>query len=150
MFPDELKSLTPVEEKLITLNSYYRFITKYSIPGSRKQSITYLKYVKRHIIVFLNNLQELVVDVLPYPLLKVIDDIHISWQGPEKLIPSDLSALLSVRRRAVEKALVWLKMHNPLYANIEIDVAEMESWGAPSHGVPSQVYERIERNKPSV
>jgi hypothetical protein len=127
MFPDELKSLTPVEEKLIALNSCYRFITKYSIPGSRKQSITYPKHVKGHITVFLNNLQELMVDVLPHPLLKVMDDIHISWQGPEKLMLSDLSALLSVRRRAVEKALVWLKMHNPLYANIEIDVAEMES-----------------------
>ena len=31
MFPDELKGLTPVEEKLIALNSCYGFVTKYSI-----------------------------------------------------------------------------------------------------------------------
>ncbi|KAF1993896.1 hypothetical protein P154DRAFT_476817, partial [Amniculicola lignicola CBS 123094] len=149
MFPDELKGLTPVEEKLIALNSCYGFITRYSIPGSRKPSTRYPKHVKGHITVFPNNLQELVADVLPHPLLKVMDDIHVSWQGPEKPTPNDLSVLLSVRRRVVEKALVWLKGHNSLYENIEIDVAEMESWGAPSHGVPSQVYERMERNEPS-
>ncbi|EKG09266.1 hypothetical protein MPH_13720, partial [Macrophomina phaseolina MS6] len=78
-----------------------------------------------------------------------MDEIHVSWQGPEKPAPSDLTALLSVRRRVVEKALLWLKRHNPLYANIEIDVAEMHRWEAPSHGVPPQVYDRLERNEPS-
>jgi hypothetical protein len=33
-----------------------------------------------------------------------------------------------VRRRVVEKALLWLKGHNALYANINIDTAEMERW----------------------
>ncbi|KAM4064054.1 AAA domain-containing protein [Hirsutella rhossiliensis] len=57
-----------------------------------------------------------------------MDEIHVSWQGP-KPGPRDLSGLLSVRRRAVERALVWLKENNPLYGEVEIDVAEMESWG---------------------
>lgn len=89
------------------------------------------------------------INVLPYPLLKVMDDIHVSWQALEKPAPSDLSALLSVRRCVVERALVWLKKNNPLYANIYIDTAEMERWGEPLHGVPSQVYDRLERNEPS-
>ncbi|KJZ70515.1 hypothetical protein HIM_10101 [Hirsutella minnesotensis 3608] len=78
-----------------------------------------------------------------------MDEIHVSWQGSEKPGPSDLSSLLSVRRRVVERALVWLKKNNPHYAEIEIDVPEMKSWGAPSHGVPSLVYDRMERNEPS-
>ncbi|KAM4055461.1 PIF1-like helicase [Hirsutella rhossiliensis] len=78
-----------------------------------------------------------------------MDEIHVSWQGAEKPGPRDLSGLLSVRRRAVERALVWLKENNPLYGEVEIDVAEMESWGAPPHGVPSVVCERLERNEPS-
>jgi len=78
-----------------------------------------------------------------------MEDIHVSWQGPEKPLPSDLSVLLSVRRRVVEKALVWLKRNNPLYASIDIDVAELESWETPSHGVPCQVYDRLEKNEPS-
>jgi hypothetical protein len=50
----------------------------------------------------------------------------------------------------VERALVWLKRNNPQYASIVIDTAEMETWEASSsHGVPRQVYERLERDEPS-
>ncbi|KAH8661069.1 hypothetical protein BGZ61DRAFT_300661, partial [Ilyonectria robusta] len=127
MFPEELKGLTPVEEKLIALNSCYGFITKYSMPDGHRQSARYPKHIKGHITVFPNNVQELATNVLPHPLLKVLDEIHVSWQGATKPAPSDLSALLSVRRSAVEKALVWLKRHNPLYADIDIDTAELDS-----------------------
>ncbi|PVH90925.1 hypothetical protein DM02DRAFT_647465 [Periconia macrospinosa] len=149
MFPDELNDLSPVEEKLIALNACYGFITKYSIQDTGTQSARYPRHVKGHITVFPNNVQELVARVLPHPLLSVLDEIHVSWQGREKPAPSDLTRLLSVRRRAVENALVWLKRHNSLYADIEIDIVEMDSWEAPSHGVPSQVYARLERNEPS-
>ncbi|KAM4062959.1 PIF1 protein [Hirsutella rhossiliensis] len=108
MFPDELKGLTLVEEKLVSLNSCYG-------------------HVKGHITVFPNNVQELATRCSRTPL-QALDEIHVSWQGVEKPAPSDLSSLLSVRRRVVERALVWLKRSNPHYAEIEIDVAEMESW----------------------
>ncbi len=147
--PDELRDLTPVEEKLIALNSCYGFITRYSIPQSRRQSVMYPKHVKGHITVFPNNVQELVANVLPHSLLKVMDEIHVSWQGIEKPNPKDLSVLLSVRRRVVERALVWLKRNNPLYASIRIDTAEMDRWSAPIHGIPPQLYDRLERNEPS-
>ncbi|KAH6991528.1 hypothetical protein BKA56DRAFT_474328, partial [Ilyonectria sp. MPI-CAGE-AT-0026] len=138
IFPDELKGLAPVEEKLIALNSYYGFITRYSIPDSPRQSVRYPRHIKGHITVFPNNIQELVTKVLPHPLLKVMNEIHVSWHGVEKPAPSDLSALLSVRRRVVETALFWLKRHNPHYADIEIDVAEMDSWGAHCMACPSE------------
>jgi len=149
MFPEELKDLTPIEEKLIALNSCYGFITRYSLPQDRRQTLGYPKHVKGHITVFPNHVQELVTNVLPHPLIKVLDDIHVSWQGREKPTPKDVSALLSVRRRVVERALRWLKLHNHLYTHIEIDMTEMETWGEPLHGVPRQVYERLERNEPS-
>lgn len=123
MFPEELKNLTLVEEKLIALNSCYGFITKYSIPEGHRQNARYPRHAKGHITVFPNNVQELATRVLPHPILKVMDDIHVSWQGPEKPVPSGLS----VRRRVVEKALVWLKRHNPLYVDIDIDTAELNS-----------------------
>ena len=148
-YSDELKGLTPGEEKLIALNSCYGFITKFGIPERQRQGMAYPKHVKGHITVFPNNVQELVTNVLPHPILKVMDEIHVSWQGVEKPEPSDLSALLSVRRRIVENALLWLKRHNHLYANIHIDTAELESWDTPAHGVPVQVYSRLERNEPS-
>ncbi|KAM4064093.1 VrtJ [Hirsutella rhossiliensis] len=149
MFPDELKGLTPVEEKLISLNSCYGFVTRYNIPGGQTQAVRYPRHVKGHITVFPNNVQELATKVLPHPLLQALDEIHVSWQGAEKPAPCDLSGLLSVRRQVVERALIWLKKNNPHYADIEIDRAEMDSWGTPSHGVPRVVYDRMERNEPS-
>ncbi|KAM4064151.1 PIF1-like helicase [Hirsutella rhossiliensis] len=183
--PDELKDLTPLEEKLISLNSCYGFVTKYSIPGGHRQSVRYPRHVKGHITVFPNDVQGLAANVLPHPLLRVMDEIHVSWQGAERPGPRDLSvttlgasveppaqhltscqyifiavkarmclavtlsSLLSVRRSAVERALAWLKENNPLYGEVEIDTAEMASWGAPPHGVPPVVCERLERNEPS-
>jgi hypothetical protein len=79
-----VEGLTPVEEKLIALNSCYGFITRYSISDGHRQGITYPRHVKGHITVFPNNVQELVKNVLPHPLLKVLDDIHVSWQGQGK------------------------------------------------------------------
>jgi hypothetical protein len=148
-YPDELKDLTPVEEMLIALNSCYGFITKYNVAKGFRESATYPKHVKGHITVSPSPVQELVTCVLPHPLLKVMDDIHVSWQGAEKPGPKDLSLLLSVRRRVVERALVWLKRNNPHYAGIEINTAEMEGWGSSPHGVPQQLYERLERDEPS-
>ncbi|PCD21946.1 hypothetical protein AU210_015749 [Fusarium oxysporum f. sp. radicis-cucumerinum] len=149
MFPEELKGLTLVEEKLISLNSCYGFITKYNIVDGQRQGAAYPKHVKGHITVFPNNVQELVTRVLPHPLVQVMDEIHVSWHGAQKPYPSDLSRLLSVRRRVVERALAWLRIHNPHYGDIEIDVAELDSWGAPPHDVPPQILEHIERNEPS-
>ncbi|CVL08147.1 uncharacterized protein FMAN_14189 [Fusarium mangiferae] len=143
------RALTPVEEKLIALNSCCGFITKHSVSDGHRQGVTYPRHVKGHITVFPNNMQELTTNVLPHPLLKVMDDVCISWQGQEKPAPSDLSTLLSVRRNAVEEALLWPKKYNPLYADIEIDEAELDSWDAPCHGVPSPVFDRLERNEPS-
>ncbi|KAK3312957.1 hypothetical protein B0H66DRAFT_631862, partial [Apodospora peruviana] len=126
IFLDELKGLSLVEEKLIALNSCYGFITKFNLPEGHRQTMRYPKHVKGHITVFPNNVQELATNVLPHPLLKVMDEIHVSWQGQEKPAPSDLSVLLSVRPRVVERALRWLKRNNSLYKNNCIDVAEME------------------------
>ncbi|KAM4067871.1 PIF1-like helicase [Hirsutella rhossiliensis] len=148
-YPDELKDLTPVEEKLIAPNSCYGFVTKYSIPGGQRQSVRYPRHVKGHITVFPNDVQGLATKVLPHPLVRVMDEIHVSWQGAERPGPRDLWGLLSVRRRVVERALAWLKENNPLYGDIEIDTAEMDSWGEPAYGVPAAVLERLERNEPS-
>ncbi|XP_044715033.1 AAA domain-containing protein [Hirsutella rhossiliensis] len=147
-YPDELKDLTPVEEKLISLNSCYGFVTKYSIPGGQRQSVRYPRHVKGHITVFPNDVQGLAAKVLPHPLVRVMDEIHVSWQGAERPGPRDLSGLLSVRRSAVERALAWLKENNPLYGEVEIDAAEIASWGR-RRTVPPVVCERLERNEPS-
>jgi hypothetical protein len=77
MFPDKLKFFTPVEEKLIALNFYCEFITKYSLLDGYRQSVRYPKYIKEYITVFPNNVQKLATNILSYPLLKIIDEIYI-------------------------------------------------------------------------
>ena len=96
---------------------------------------------------FPNNVQEFMTNILPYSLLKVIDEIHMLWQGKEKLALRDFLVLLLVRCRVVERALVWQKRYNPLYANIDINMAEMNSWGVLVYSIPFQIYRRLERNK---
>ncbi|KAM4067349.1 PIF1-like helicase [Hirsutella rhossiliensis] len=115
VYPDELKGLTPVEEKLIALNSCYGFVTKYSIPGGQRQGVRARD------------------QVLPHPLLRVMDEIHVSWQGAE----------------ARAAGLVRPAENNPHYSEVEVDTAEMDSWGEPAHGVPAAVWERLEHNEPS-
>ncbi|KAM4056497.1 ATP-dependent DNA helicase PIF1 [Hirsutella rhossiliensis] len=88
----------------------------------------YPKHVKGHITVFPNDVQGLVA---------------------KRPGSRGLSGLLSVRRSVVVRALAWLKENNPLYGEVEIDTAEMDSWGAPPYGVPAVVCERLERIEPS-
>ncbi|XP_044716013.1 Arrestin-lik [Hirsutella rhossiliensis] len=128
MFPDELKGLTLVEEKLVSLNSCYG-------------------HVKGHITVFPNNVQELATRCSRTPL-QALDEIHVSWQGVEKPAPSDLSSLLSVRRRVVERALVWLKRSNPTTPRSR---STWRRWrvGRPDRRGAGLVYDRMERNEPS-
>lgn len=57
----------------IALNSCYGFITKHSVPDGHRQGVKYPKHLKDHITVFPNNVQELVTNALPHPLLKVMD-----------------------------------------------------------------------------
>ncbi|KAF6787320.1 hypothetical protein CMUS01_16460, partial [Colletotrichum musicola] len=147
LFPPELADLTAVEEKLIALNSSYGFITRFNLPKGCQGGPDYVRHVRGHITVFPNNVADLVTKVLPHPLVKVLDNIHVSWQGPEKPLPKDISKLASVRRHAVEKALVWLKQNNPLYRDIEIDYLEMATWEDSEAGVPKEVYRRLERHE---
>ncbi|KAH6883472.1 hypothetical protein B0T10DRAFT_410958, partial [Thelonectria olida] len=127
MYPDALRDLTLVEEKLIALNTHFGIVARIKVTKSTKQSTAYARHVKGHITVFPNSVQDLVTTVLPHPLLQSLEDIHISWHGPQRPAPSDLSKLLSVRRGAVERALLWLKEFNPHYRHIEIDKAELDS-----------------------
>ncbi|KAH6951111.1 hypothetical protein BKA56DRAFT_261706 [Ilyonectria sp. MPI-CAGE-AT-0026] len=63
LFPHGLMGLTPIEEKLIALNSCYGFITRYSLPDGKRQSVKYPRHVKGHTTVFPNNVQELATKV---------------------------------------------------------------------------------------
>ena len=126
LYPAELSCLTPVEEKLIAVGISYCFITKFHIdPKSQKPTnVSYRKLSKGHVSVFTNDVVG-VSRILPPSINDVADQIRVIWVGPNTPKPKDISSLMSVSRRRVCQALLWLKENNPLYRDIEINKEEM-------------------------
>ncbi|KAJ3516318.1 hypothetical protein NM208_g14859 [Fusarium decemcellulare] len=149
-YPEELDDLTPVEEKLIALQSAFGYITKFTVDRKTRSGISYRKHVKGHIVVFPNSVEDLVATVLPHPLLQTIENIHVSWSGASKPEPSDVGHLLQVRKPRISAALSWLQRNNPLYEHITIDHDEIASWRyAEGSSVPAIVMESMQREEPS-
>ncbi|KAK0710682.1 hypothetical protein B0H67DRAFT_646120 [Lasiosphaeris hirsuta] len=124
-YPKELRDLTPLEEKLISLNTAYGFITKFNIQRSQQTGPTYRKHVAGHITVFPNDVESLASKILPHPLVSTLKQVHVIWTGLERPAPRDVSKLLSVRPGALRSALGWLLSHNHLYADVIINEHEM-------------------------
>ena len=150
VYPPELSDLTAVEERTIALNAPYGYLSSFRVSRAfRRRELNYPRHVKGHITVFPNNVEDLATRVLPHPLVRVMQDIHVSWQGPDKPLPEDLSTLLSVRPAKVRAALKWLIENNHLYQSITIDEEELASWNHLPSGVPASVYDDMERHDPS-
>ncbi len=139
LYPKELSCLTPVEEKLIAIGVSYCLVTKFHIdPESQKPTnVSYRKLVKGHVTVFANDIVG-VSRILPPSINDVAEQIRVIWVGPNTPKPKDISSLMSVSRRRVSQALVWLKENNRLYRDIEINLAEMRQWGDGEDWVPPQ------------
>jgi hypothetical protein len=145
LYPDALKHLTPIEEKLIGLNASYGYITKFTVSKTKMGGVAYRRHIKGHITVFPNDVETLATTVLPHPLVTALDTIHIIWTGTNQPTPRDVSKLLSVRKQVVLDALSWLIRHNPLYATIRIDTAEISSWEYEAQSdVPTAVMGRLQ------
>ena len=147
-YPKELRDLTPLEEKLISLNTAYGFITKFNVQHGQHTGPTYRKHVAGHITVFPNDVEALATTVLPHPLVLMLDQVHVIWTGIERPTPRDVSKLLSVRPTVLRVALQWLRSNNPLYSNIAVHEEEIGSWTfAGDSQVPVIAYERMVREK---
>src|SRR4051794_29360514 len=127
-YPTELRDLSPLEEKLISLNAAYGFITKFNVQRGQQTGPTYRKHIAGHITVFPNDVESLAAKILPHPLVSALDQVHVIWTGLDRPAPQDVSKLLSARPNALRQALQWLRSNNPLYADIVINEEEMASW----------------------
>jgi hypothetical protein len=147
-YPGELRELTPLEEKLISLNSAYGFITKFNVQRGQQTGPTYRKHVVGHISVFPNDVESLAATILPHPLVSTLDQVHVIWSGLERPTPLDVSKLLSVRPGALRRALRWLQANNPLYVDIVLDEEEINSWSFENGSqVPTLAYQRMVREE---
>ncbi|KAK8011882.1 hypothetical protein PG989_000142 [Apiospora arundinis] len=145
-YPKELEELRPLEEKLISLNAAYGFITKFNVQRGQPTGPTYRKHITGHITVFPNDVESLAAVVLPHPLVAVLKDVHVMWTGPERPTPREVSKLLTVRPQTQRAALGWLRLNNPLYKEVIVAEGEIGSWQFESGTfVPIVAYQHMVR-----
>lgn len=145
LYPPELRGLTIAEERLISLNVPYGYITRYCRPTSAGTSWHYRQHKQGHISVYINDLDSLTATVLPHPLVRMMENIRVCWSGAQVPSATDLSKLMSVRPHRIMRALRWKKIHDELYANIQIDEDIMSTWDLdPETSVPTALWNHLE------
>jgi hypothetical protein len=79
--------------------------------------------------------------VVPPPAEILSATLAITYVGLNNFPKRCLPGTFRVRRSRVARALVWLKVHNPLYANMEISAANLEQ--LPTNAVPVQILDTV-------
>jgi hypothetical protein len=74
-----------------------------------------------------------------------MEHLHVCFVPPRKPIPKDVEFVLAVNPQRLKRALVWLKANNPLYGNIRISDAHLQSWGhsCPGTLVPQALFDAM-------
>lgn len=124
--PDQLKDLTVVEEAMIAMCRAKCWVVqlKENISDSSfASSPNAQRGVKGHIIIYPQR-PSAIAKILPPPLDDISTPMCVIFVGSTP--PSDewlreKAKPLAVRREKVRDALMWLKLHNPLYKDITIN-----------------------------
>lgn len=126
LYPKVLEDLTPLEEKLISLNLASGFITKFNVQRGRPTGPRYRKHVSGHKTMFPNDVESLAAQLFPHTLLATLEEVRVICTGPERPTPLDVSKLLSARPGLLRAALVWLRLNNPLYREVVVAEGDAE------------------------
>lgn len=138
--PLELKDLTIPEEKLVSLYRHNSCVIKLHSPFH--SATTSQTALKGNCITFLQNIPNIVTS-LPLALDDLCDTIKVIFVGarpPERL---HLKKILTVRKKKVVHALNWLKDHNILYQNVEINLKNIAQ--LPEDDVPESIISTMEQ-----
>lgn len=82
---------------------------------------------------------------LPRAPTDINDMLSVVFLGPQKLDEAKLKTIFYVRRQKVWRFLMWLKEHNELYSDIDIDPTAIRQY--PEDGVLPGISERVIFNK---
>jgi hypothetical protein len=138
--PSELQDLTIPEEKLISLYRHNSCIIKLQSPfHSTTAAQTPLK---GNCITFVQNISS-VATSLPLALDDLCETLKVIFVGSQPPKRLQLKRVLTVRKKKIAQALHWLKTHNPLYQNINTDLANLEK--LPEDDVPESIMSTIEQ-----
>ena len=138
--PIQLQGLTIPEEKLISLYRHNSCVIKLHSPF---HSVTTSQgALKGNCITFLQNLPNIVTS-LPLSLDDLCDTLKVIFVGarpPERI---HLRKILTVRKKKIIEALNWLKEHNILYKNIDINMKNVAQ--LPDDDVPESIMLTMEQ-----
>jgi hypothetical protein len=138
--PIELSRLTFSEQLLISLAYPRCYIFKmYPKEGKRHTQHEFLQNgMKGNVSSYALNIQGisdmLQGALLPRPLAILPSLIAICFVGKGEVSKDWLKKTFKVRRRELTEALIWLKRHNPLYANIQISAQHI-----PQDDLPDEI-----------
>ena len=124
-YPSVLDDLTHVEECLIARCHPVGVILKLR-PGGHTSPVNH-HALKGHFIVIPQDPKPLLT-ILPSPDLHLHDIIKVFWLGERPPVKDDFKHALLVRKAKVLAALQFLVQHNPLYQDVAINHAMIDSW----------------------
>lgn len=122
--PSCFKDLTPVEEMACAIHRATAHISRlYGASSDESQPC------KLHGNTCVHNLNVVsTVSVLPHTIADINDLISIVFIGPGKMKTKDLGHMFRIRKHMVIYFLKWLKAHNALYAQIDIDFTIVDDY----------------------
>jgi len=141
--PSEMKGMTMVEEMLIARCRTKHCIVKLQDHRSDVSLPSSQRGFKGHVIVYPQKVEELS-SVLPPPVDDVVHPICILFIGstpPSQSWLKEKAYPLVVRRELVRQNLIWLKAHNPLYKDVEINEERLQA--LPVDGLLDYTIEHI-------
>ncbi|KAG2352760.1 hypothetical protein BDR07DRAFT_1454853 [Suillus spraguei] len=114
--PDQFRDLTWVEEKICAIYSITAHITHLFQLSDLSQP----KVFHRNTCVHDMNVMS-TVSVLPCTPADINGFLSVVFIGPQKFDLKCMGTLFHIRKQKIWSFLVWLKNHNCLYADIELD-----------------------------
>jgi len=138
--PAVLQGLTIPEEKLISLYRHNSCVIKLYSPFH--STTTAQSAIKGNCITFLQNLPS-IVRSLPLALDDLCDTLKVIFVGSRPPERVHLRKILTVRKKKIIAALLWLKKYNVLYQNVEINLENIAQ--LPEDDVPESIMATIEQ-----
>ena len=138
--PAELQGLTIPEEKLISLYRHNSCVIKLHSPFH--STTTAQAALKGNCITFFQNVPD-IVNSLPLTLDDLCDTIKGIFVGDRPLQRIHLKKILTVRKKKIIQALHWLKKHNVLYRDVDINLQNIAQ--LPEDDVPECIMSTIEQ-----
>ncbi|KAG1829920.1 hypothetical protein EV424DRAFT_1583715 [Suillus variegatus] len=134
--PDQFQDLTWVEEKICAIYSITAHVTRLFQSSDPSQPKVFHGNTCAHDTNVMST-----ASVLPRTPADINGFLSVVFIGPQPFDPKRMGTLFRVRKHKIWSFLVWLKSHNCLYADIELDLAVLDQY--PADGTLPGLHERV-------